>query len=492
MGRPAWSVRAERRGGAGNATGPRWRLMLPGDVEANIRVQGCWRGRGWWWSRPGAPCGVARALGGHGAGWYRRKGLDNLDKVLAARRCAQSQSNWCRRGGRSGWCRRGGRSGWCRRGGRSGCVCGRSPAGVTRVAGPAGVAGVASPAGVAGVAGPAGVAGVAGPAGVAELAGPAGVSGVAGPAGVAGVAGPAGVAEVAGPAGVAGVAGPAGVAGVAGPAGVAGVAGPAGCRTGVAGPAELSPRWPVRLVIAGVAGPATNCRRGGGPAGVTGVVSLLALAEAPVAGCPAVAAGVAGTVSVDPGVGRRRGGGAVVGGHPRGGVHRPGDELVSAVQARRSGGWGQVAAWRCPAGGVAWSTCPRSLDEPDSRRGCARCWPPGSGRAATTRWRSGRRVCSPGAWPAPARPGPGVGAAGCGAGHRWHRGGGGMWRGGWRAPGAEHLVLAGRRGRRRPARPVLAAELAQAGVAVTVAACDTADRDALAGVLGRIGARGRR
>ncbi|WP_158263025.1 type I polyketide synthase [Amycolatopsis sp. CA-128772] len=52
--------------------------------------------------------------------------------------------------------------------------------------------------------------------------------------------------------------------------------------------------------------------------------------------------------------------------------------------------------------------------------------------------------------------------------------------------GAEHLVLTGRRGDRAPGAAELAAELSALGVRVTLAACDAADRDALAGVLAAI------
>ncbi|MEC3917833.1 SDR family NAD(P)-dependent oxidoreductase [Nocardia sp. CDC160] len=49
--------------------------------------------------------------------------------------------------------------------------------------------------------------------------------------------------------------------------------------------------------------------------------------------------------------------------------------------------------------------------------------------------------------------------------------------------GAEHLVLAGRRGPDAPGAAALADELRALGVEVTLAACDVADRDALAAVL---------
>ncbi|MFJ6379380.1 type I polyketide synthase [Kitasatospora sp. NPDC092039] len=58
--------------------------------------------------------------------------------------------------------------------------------------------------------------------------------------------------------------------------------------------------------------------------------------------------------------------------------------------------------------------------------------------------------------------------------------------------GAEHLVLVGRRGPAAPGVDALTAELAAAGARVTVAACDAADRAALAGLLERLAADGER
>ncbi|MEU1488455.1 type I polyketide synthase [Streptomyces sp. NPDC005752] len=52
--------------------------------------------------------------------------------------------------------------------------------------------------------------------------------------------------------------------------------------------------------------------------------------------------------------------------------------------------------------------------------------------------------------------------------------------------GARHMLLVGRRGAAAPGAEELAAELTRSGVHVTFAACDAADRTALAGVLGAV------
>ncbi|MGW7820223.1 SDR family NAD(P)-dependent oxidoreductase [Streptomyces puniciscabiei] len=59
------------------------------------------------------------------------------------------------------------------------------------------------------------------------------------------------------------------------------------------------------------------------------------------------------------------------------------------------------------------------------------------------------------------------------------------------ASGAEHVVLTSRRGRNTPGAAELEAELARSGASVTFAACDVADRAAMAGLLDEARAAGR-
>ncbi|MBF6059307.1 SDR family NAD(P)-dependent oxidoreductase [Nocardia terpenica] len=58
------------------------------------------------------------------------------------------------------------------------------------------------------------------------------------------------------------------------------------------------------------------------------------------------------------------------------------------------------------------------------------------------------------------------------------------------ADGAEHLVLVGRRGAAAPGAAALAAELERSGTRITLAACDIADRAAVADLLARLRAAG--
>jgi hypothetical protein len=116
-----------------------------------------------------------------------------------------------------------------------------------------------------------------------------------------------------------------------------------------------------------------------GISGVSGIVSLLAFDEEPLAACPAVPGGLAATVGL--------------------------------VQALGEAGIG-APLWVLTRG-AAWWTCRRpGTSGPPG--GCATCWP-GSGK---TRSRSGPRDCGPGGWCVPGRP-TAIGGGGCRAGRCW-------------------------------------------------------------------------
>ena len=238
-----------------------------------------------------------------------------------------------------------------------------------------------------------------------------------------------------------------------------------------------------------------------GTSGVAGVLSLLALDETPTPGYPAVPAGLAGTQLLIQALGDAEVGaplwvltcGAVAAG--------PGEVPGRPVQAM-AWGLGRVAALEHPDRWGGLIDVPLLLDERaagqlsvvlDERTGARLCAVlAGSGedqvaiRAAgivarrlvraprprdTQPWLPGGTVLVTG----------GTGAIG---GHvaRWLAG-----------RGAPRVVLTSRSGPAAPGAAALAAELAVAGthgVGAAVIACDTADRDQVAGLLDRIAAGG--
>ncbi|MCC4317694.1 type I polyketide synthase [Streptomyces malaysiensis] len=212
------------------------------------------------------------------------------------------------------------------------------------------------------------------------------------------------------------------------------------------------------------------------------VLSLLALDEEPMAGEPAVAAGLALTlwlVQTVAGLGVR----ARLWCASRGAVSvGRSDRLASATQAQ-VWGLGGVAALEHPQlwGGLV--DLPETLDERAVSRLVGLLSAEGGEDQVAVR---GSGVFVKRLVRASASEGTGVGG--------WRSGGSVLVTGGTGAlgghvarwlvrTGAEHLVLTSRRGMEAEGAVELKAELEELGVRVTVAACDAADREALAGVL---------
>ncbi|MER5356458.1 type I polyketide synthase [Kitasatospora sp. NPDC002551] len=257
--------------------------------------------------------------------------------------------------------------------------------------------------------------------------------------------------------------------------------------TGLAGPgAELVPveiaAGTDRAALAGLIG-AALADTATAPAGV---LSLLALDEAPRPGAPSVPAGLALTLTLVQALGDA-GIEAPLWLATRGAVSTgASDRLDSPVQAA-VWGLGTVAALESPQRWGGLVDLPAVLDERALARLAAvlaaPAGPDGDGAEDQLAVRGAgvfaRRLLRAGA-PAPAagwRPSGtvlitgGTGGAGAAVARRLAR------------EGAEHLVLTGRRGSAAPGAEELAAELTAAGVRVTLAACDVADRAALAGLL---------
>jgi acyl transferase domain-containing protein/acyl carrier protein len=221
----------------------------------------------------------------------------------------------------------------------------------------------------------------------------------------------------------------------------------------------------------------------GGP--VTAVVSLLAADEGPADGYPAVPRGLAGSLALvqalgDLGIGAPLWmvtAGAVAAG--------PGDAVTSLAQAQ-AWGLGRVAGLEHPDRWGGLIDLPPALDERAAERLCAVLAGNGEDQVAVRAGGAlGRRLVRA----APPR--------GHGRGRGWTArgtvlvtgatGAVGPYLAGWLAgAGAEHVVLVGRRGLGATAgagAAALAAELAAGGTAVSVMACDVADRAQVAGLL---------
>nr|WP_230423479.1 type I polyketide synthase [Streptomyces radicis] len=224
---------------------------------------------------------------------------------------------------------------------------------------------------------------------------------------------------------------------------------------------------------------------------VSGVLSLLALDDAPVPAAPAQSAGTLGNLALLQAMGDIAllaplwcaTSGAVATG--------PGDRLDSPAQAM-TWGLGRAAASEHPRRWGGLVDLPASPDEPGAAPGLAAALTgagpageedqvavrPGAGLLAA---RLERATRPGGPLPAEWRPSRGTvlitGGTGALGGHIAH----------WLArAGAEHLLLVGRRGPEAPGAAELAAELEALGTRVTVARCDVADRAALAELLDAI------
>ena len=227
-------------------------------------------------------------------------------------------------------------------------------------------------------------------------------------------------------------------------------------------------RGPLAAAAAGAAA--------GGP--LAGVISLLAAEHAPVAACPVVTRGLAGTLALIQGLGDA-GISAPLWLLTRGAVAAaPADRLPAPAQAQ-AWGLGQVAGLEHPGRWGGLIDLPPALDHHAAARLCALLAGCGEDQAAIrpAAIMARRLAPAPGPAPGPARPGWTArdtalitGGTGAIAGHL----------AGWLATaGAARLILASRTGPAHPAAPALAARLAAAGTAVTITTADTTRRDHL-------------
>ncbi|MEV4847426.1 type I polyketide synthase [Micromonospora matsumotoense] len=221
---------------------------------------------------------------------------------------------------------------------------------------------------------------------------------------------------------------------------------------------------------------------------VTGVLSLLGLDERRSARSPVVTAGLAASHALVQAIGDA-GLGAPLWCLTSGAVALPGETDVRPTQAQIWGlgrvvalehpeRWGGLVDLRDPADETARRRLTTALGAPGGEDqllvGAAGMWArrltsaPLAGRAARAHWRPRGTALVTG----------GVGAAG-GQVARWLA-----------REGTEHVVLVGRRGERTPGAAELRAELEATGPRVTLAACDIADRDALAALVARVTADG--
>ncbi|MFC9916544.1 type I polyketide synthase, partial [Streptomyces sp. NPDC127197] len=225
-----------------------------------------------------------------------------------------------------------------------------------------------------------------------------------------------------------------------------------------------------------------------------GVLSFLALDEQPCPAHPAMTAGVAGTLALVQALGDARLEVPVWFGTCGAVAVGASDTLTSPAQAQ-VWGLGRVAALEQPERWGGLVDLPRQLDDRARARLCA-VLAGLAGEDQVAIRPSGvfarRLVRSPLDVQTPESAAPGwrtsdtalvTGGTGALGPHiaRWLA-----------SNGAEHVVLTSRRGPSAPGMSELATELAAEGVRLTVAACDAADREALAGVLEQLKADGER
>ncbi|WP_143264448.1 type I polyketide synthase, partial [Amycolatopsis kentuckyensis] len=222
------------------------------------------------------------------------------------------------------------------------------------------------------------------------------------------------------------------------------------------------------------------------PGAYAGVVSLLGLDETPLPGHPLIATGVAGTAALAPAL-TTAGIDAPLWLLTRGAVATgPGDAPASSVPAQLWG-LGRVIGLEYPGLGGGLIDLPAALDERAADRLAGFLAEPAGEDQVALRDHGilARRLH-------PARPAP--------AGEPWRPRGTVLVTGGTGAlgahvarwlgrSGADHLVLTSRRGEAAPGATELAEELRGYGCAVTIAACDVAERKAVEALLDSLGHR---
>ncbi|WP_053930240.1 type I polyketide synthase [Streptomyces sp. NRRL S-4] len=214
------------------------------------------------------------------------------------------------------------------------------------------------------------------------------------------------------------------------------------------------------------------------PGGISGVLSLLAFDERPVAGAPAHTAGLAATVALVAAL-EASGVDAPLWALTCGAVATGPDSPETSPAQAMVWGLGRVVALEQPHRWGGLVDLPHTLDERALRRL--------AGALSGTDGEDQLAVRPTGVFARRLTPAPTGGAP---AARRWNPRGTVLVTGGTGGVGAEiarrlasdgaaHLVLTGRRGPHAPGAQQLAEELRASGAQVTLSACDVADRDAV-------------